>query len=261
MKKKIKLSKTSAMHYWKLAYRSALFLLSAYMYIRNKVNHTPSMFGRFENDRSLLTFLWFVFFTEMVLRFFPGDVESMGCRKQFGKNYIPTGAEIPVLQSNRVTLGIAAGWIGFNALFGILYIAGVFDWGIMVLLAMAYSVCDMICILFFCPFQTWWMKNKCCGSCRIYNWDYAMMFTPFIFVRNVYTWSILFVSLALLAHWEILIYRHPERFSESTNAALSCANCTEKLCHHKRQLQRFHKEYMAVIMEKIKEVQSFIEKK
>lgn len=62
---------------------------------------------------------------------------------------------------------------------------------------------------------------------RIYNWDFAMMFTPFIFVPNVYTWSLLGFALALLARWEITVQRHPERFSEKTNACLSCKNCPE----------------------------------
>ena len=107
----------------------------------------------------------------------------------------------------------------------------------MILLCLAYSVCDMICILFFCPFQTWFLKNKCCCTCRIYNWDYAMMFTPLFFVRKSYTWSLLVLSVALLARWEITFYKYPERFSEATNGYLGCRNCSEKLCAHKNQLK------------------------
>lgn len=124
------------------------------------------------------------------------------------------------------------------------------------LLSLAYSVCDMICILFFCPFQTWFMKNKCCGSCRIYNWDYAMMFTPLIFVKGWYTWSILILAIGLLLNWELLVVKHPERFSESTNAALSCANCTEKLCSHKKQLQRFLRENRESLGSRIEDVKN-----
>ena len=115
------------------------------------------------------------------------------------------------------------------------------------LIALAYSVCDMICILFFCPFQTWFMKNRCCATCRIYNWDFAMMFTPLLFVPHFYTWSLLGIALALLIEWEYLLHKYPERFSESTNQCLSCANCPEKLCHHKKQLQHFlrrNREYL-----------------
>lgn len=251
---KIKLSKTSAMHYWKLMYRSILFIVATVIYIVNKVNNNNTLFGRFEKDYIFLTVVWGIFVVEMCLRFFPSKVESMGCRKQFRKNYIPTGVGTSIIQTNKVTILIALGWIGLNAIFGVLYLKGVVDWGIMLLLSLAYSVCDMICILFFCPFQTWFLKNKCCGSCRIYNWDYAMMFTPLIFVKGWYTWSILILAIGLVANWELLVAMHPERFSETTNAALSCTNCTEKLCSHKKQLQKFLKENREMIMHHINEV-------
>ena len=137
-----------------------------------------------------------------------------------------------------LALVVALVWIGFNAIFGALYMAGIFDDGIMLLISCAYSVCDMICILFFCPFQSWFLKNKCCCTCRIYNWDYAMMFTPLFFVRKPYTWGLLDFSIALLIRWEVTFYRHPERFSDQTNDYLQCSNCTEKLCTHKKQLQK-----------------------
>ena len=38
-----------------------------------------------------------------------------------------------------------------------------------------------------------------------------------------------------------------ERFSESSNQYLACSACPEKLCHHKKQLQRFlrrNREYL-----------------
>ena len=64
----------------------------------------------------------------------------------------------------------------------------------------------------------------------------GMMFTPLIFIKNVYAWTLLGMSIILLARWEITFYIHPERFAESTNDYLKCANCTEKLCTHKKQL-------------------------
>ena len=70
-----------------------------------------------------------------------------------------------------------------------------------------------------------------------------MMFTPFAFIRSIYTWSLLAIALALLLCWEVTVHRHPERFTEQTNASLACANCQEKLCHHKKQLRRFLQTY------------------
>ena len=138
-------------------------------------------------------------------------------------------------------------WVALNGAMGALYLLKVIDWGILLLLSLAYGICDMVCILFFCPFQTWFMKNKCCGTCRIYNWDYAMMFTPLVFVPAGYTWSLFGLGLALLIEWEIIYARHPERFDEVSNGTLRCENCTEKLCHHKKQLQRFLKKYRHLI--------------
>ena len=159
--------------------------------------------------------------------------------------------EIPI-PDNNATLLIALIWIVFNGIFGALYMEGVLDDGIMILLCSAYSICDIICILFFCPFQTWFMKNKCCSTCRIYNWDYAMMFTPLFFVRRSYAWSLLALSVALLVRWEITFYLHPERFSEKTNDYLQCRNCSEKLCAHKKQLSSLWKQIEEYSSERIR---------
>ncbi|NLD88504.1 MAG: hypothetical protein GX633_09675, partial [Clostridiales bacterium] len=209
--------------------------------------HTGTLFGGYENKPIILGVIWLVFVIEMLLRFFPSRVESMGCRKQFAKNYIPTGKTQPLLQSNRVTILIALGWLAFNGIFGALYLMKIMDKGMMVLLSLAFSVCDLICILFFCPFQTWFMKNKCCVSCRIYNWDYAMMFTPLLFIGGLFAWSLLAIAVALLLHWEYAVYKYPERFTENTNDCLSCKNCPEKLCRHKKQLQKFLKKNRALL--------------
>lgn len=218
-----------------------LFLAAGITYVYNRIHHTGELFGGFERNSLLLSVIWIIFAVEMVLRFFPSSIESMGCQKQFAKNYRPTGREEVRLQSWKRTAAVFLAWVALNGIFGALYLAGIFDAGIMLLIALAYSVCDMICILFFCPFQTWFMKNRCCATCRIYNWDFAMMFTPLIFVRNGYAQTLVLISLALLIKWEVLLRLHPERFSENTNACLACAQCQEKLCHHKKQLQRFIK--------------------
>ena len=177
----------------------------------------------------------------MLLRFFPSKLESPGCQKQFAKNYKPIKDNQPVLQSWKRTLLVIVSWLSLNAIIGLLYYVDIIDKGILILISLAYGVCDMICILFFCPFQTWIMRNRCCTTCRIYNWDFAMMFTPLIFIPELYTWSLLGLSLLLLLRWEITLKFHPERFSDKTNQYIQCKNCTEKLCYHKKQLQGFLK--------------------
>lgn len=254
MKKKSKkrISVVSTWHYVRLVYRSVLFVLLLISYIRFRFYSEASIIESVEKMPTSIVVTWAVFFVEMVFRFFPSKYESPGCQKQFAKNYIKSGSTEIVIHDNNATMLVALIWVVFNGLFGALYMVGILDDGIMILLCSAYSICDIICILFFCPFQTWFMKNKCCSSCRIYNWDYAMMFTPLFFVRKTYTWSLLVLSVALMVRWEITFYLHPERFSEKTNDYLQCKNCTEKLCVHKKQLNSLWKQIEEYTTERIK---------
>lgn len=240
-----KLTVVSALHYFRLSYRLLLFIILLIVYIRDKLNHGGSLMDLMNSYPIVIMVIWIVFVVEMALRFIPSSIESPGSQKQFAKNYVKSGRTDIAIEDNNSAMLIALIWVMFNGIFGALYMAGILDDGIMILLCCAFSVCDVICILFFCPFQTWFMKNKCCCTCRMYNWDYAMMFTPLFFVQSVYTWSLLAFSLVLLMRWEITFFRYPERFSDKTNAYLHCANCSEKLCSHKKQLAGLWKDIAA----------------
>ena len=229
------------LHYIKLVYRSILFVAAFVVYVLNRIHNTGKAFSGWEDNHILLMCIWTVFLVEMILRCFPSKYESMGCQKQFARNYhsLLKEGETAKLNTAKTTFAVAAAWLTLNGIIGVLYFTGVIDAGVLLLISLAYSVCDIICILFFCPFQTWFMKNKCCGSCRIYNWDYAMMFTPLVFIKNAYTWTLLGLALLLLIKWEYTVHKYPERFTERSNKSLSCAMCQEKLCHHKVQLRTF----------------------
>ena len=252
MSNRKKISIVSMVHYGRLVYRSALFIMLVVSYIRFRLFSDASIIESVEKTPTIIYVIWAVFVIEMIMRFFPSKYESPGCQKQFARNYKKSGSTEVTIHDNNATIMVALIWIVFNGLFGALHMAGILDDGIMILLCSAYSICDIICILFFCPFQTWFLKNKCCSTCRIYNWDYAMMFTPLFFVQKSYTWSLLALSVALLIRWELTFYLHPERFSENTNEYLRCENCTEKLCAHKKQLKSLWKQVEEYTSEKIR---------
>ena len=249
---KKRISKVSTLHYIRLVYRSLLFIMLAISYVRFRFFNEAPLLERVEDLPAIIYVTWAVFVVEMIMRFFPSRFESPGCQKQFAQNYIKSGHTEISIPDNTATFLVALIWIVFNGIFGALHMMGILDDGIMILLCSAYSICDIICILFFCPFQTWFLKNKCCSTCRIYNWDYAMMFTPLFFVQKSYTWSLLALSVALLIRWEITFYLHPERFSEKTNDYLQCANCSEKLCSHKKQLASLWKQIEQYSSERIR---------
>ena len=190
--KRSKTSKITTYHYVKFVGRLLLCLAVICYYIVKKVDNTqidPLLDGIKSNKYLGATLLgiWVIFVIETLLRFFPSKLESIGCQKQFKRNYIPEEpTEKPIKQSGWRTFAVTVAWISLNAVFVTLYFTKVIDGGVLIILSLLYSVGDMVCILFFCPFQVLFMKNRCCVSCRIYNWDYPMMFTPIVFIKNAF---------------------------------------------------------------------------
>ena len=159
-----KLTIVSLLHYIRLVYRSVLFILLVIWYIRFRLGLGDGLTAEIEKYPGILILVWLVFVIEMIFRFFPSRYESPGCQKQFARNYIKSGNTDINIPENHATFLVALIWIIFNGIFVALHMAGIFDDEIMILLCSAYSICDIICILFFCPFQTWLLKNKCCSS-------------------------------------------------------------------------------------------------
>ena len=87
-KKKLKISVISQIHYCKLILRSLLLIAALAAYIVSHLNGSGSMFGGYDS-----VWIWIaalaIYAVEMVLRCFPSDYESMGCQKQFKKNFKP----------------------------------------------------------------------------------------------------------------------------------------------------------------------------
>jgi len=186
---------------------------------------------------------WLVLMIPMAQRLFPSRWESMGSQKPFAarcqsSGRIPSHEEIQ--KADRGAGWVALVWIGFNAIILILWKLLALPKVYLLCLVGFYGVCDIICILFLCPFQLIWMKNRCCTTCRIYNWDYLMMCTPLVVLPNFYSLTLLGMSSALVVIWEVAYRRHPERFFESSNESLRCANCQEHLCAYKRKLAGGH---------------------
>lgn len=233
------LSFTSAYHHWKLIMRSVFLVMVIVDHFICRAHGVDyfSMEGLHTSFFAMA--IWVLFMMEMILRLSPSKLESGGCQKQFQSMYRP-GQGKPIAgtaKSGRKLVALV--WVLLNLPFLILFKTGIIGQSWLMIIAMIYAVCDMICILYFCPFQTWIMKNRCCTNCYIYNWDYAMMFTPLLFVGSWYSLSLAGLSILVLLVWEYRLFRYPERFSAATNLSLSCSNCTEKLCKSKKQLQNF----------------------
>lgn len=195
-----------------------------------------------------INLLWAVFIVSFALQLSPDSRVSRGCLKQFPRYFRRIETIVDEFRFRvhltRLDLGatrVALLWIALNLIFAVLFLRGVIGVPSMVLLASFYYVCDLICIIFYCPFQHLVMKNKCCVTCRIFAWGTIMIATPLIFIPHFWSWSVVALALACTILWEVTYYRHPERFVEETNAFLACENCTDKMCVIKKH--ELHKKY------------------
>lgn len=128
-------------------------------------------------------------------------------------------------------------WIVVNALFAMVLLhLGALDEKTALLWSMAYFLSDMVCVVLWCPLQLVLMRNRCCTTCQIFNWDAIMVATPLAFVGGWFGGVLLALAAVVLVRWELAALRHPERFDERTNARLSCAQCQDKLCYLRRPL-------------------------
>lgn len=227
----------------RLVFRVAVFITAIQIYLQDKNSLNITNNSSLSDGIKPLHILWLVLAVEMAQKFFPQKITSMGCRKQFKSAYLPSqkrpGAlEIAALikAENAAAKKVFAVWFGGNAVVAVLYYARVLSESEMVLLSLFYSVCDLLGLLLFCPFQSFILKNRCCVTCRIFNWDSIMMLTPLIFVRNFFSWSLVLVALFLLIRWEVTYRRYPQRFLEESNENLQCRHCHEKICRIKRHV-------------------------
>ena len=252
MSTKVSKSKTECrthqivLHYLRLIIRAIFALIVAFFYGLAKIEGDPRLFGALSDLPVFFygMFAWFIF--EMIeFRILPTRLDSLGSRKQRKSHYQPSedGATPSRRELSHGLIAFTLIWGGGNLALGILHLLGILDAGVLFLVFLGYSICDSVCILFFCPIRRWFLKNRCCTSCRIYNWDYAMMCTPLFFLPHPLTYLVSAFALYILLDWEIAFFRHPERFSTACNNALLCKNCTERLCTHSKELAGYVKKY------------------
>ena len=160
----------------------------------------------------------------------------LGSQKLFKQRFKPIREKINyqalkeyAISTTKAAYKVFILWVILIGFLGVLYHFEVLTASHLFLVSVAFYVCDLICVLIWCPFRLI-MRNKCCTTCRIFNWDHMMMFTPMVFIDGFYSISLLAIALAVWILWEACILIYPERFWERSNAALQCSQCTDKLC-------------------------------
>ena len=231
------MSKTRKRYIWRLVGRILVFILGIIICIK-----APEEFEILEGDNffrgfSIFHLLWICWIIDMILQIIPIKNEvPLGSQKLFANRFRPIRDKINyealrkyVVSTTKAAYKVFIVWCALIAVIGFLYYNGIIDKMILFMISVFFYVCDLICVLIWCPFRLM-MKNRCCTTCRIFNWDHLMMFSPIIFVGGFYATSLVVLSILAWLVWELCVMMYPERFWEITNVALRCSECTDKLC-------------------------------
>ena len=212
---------------------------------RAPAQFVPFQKGAFLDRVTLLHILWTVWIADMLAQLVPSTkaVTALGSQKSFKKHFrallTPVSAQELRSKAREATVRayvVFVIWALLIAALGVLHAKKILSDLALLWISTLFYVCDLICVLFWCPFRHFIMKNRCCTTCRIFNWDHLMMFTPLMFVEGFFSRSLLLLSILVFLVWEWIAWRFPERFLECGNRALKCSECTDLLCIHAKKL-------------------------
>lgn len=237
MKRRSTMSKTRARYFLRLFGRIVILLIGVLTYIFDKEQFDVAKGWNFFHSLSLMHLLWGIWLWDMILQLMPVKAHiSIGSQKIFESLFRPIKEKINhqnlkkyIKDTTAAAYEVMVIWVALTVVLSLLHVTGIIDTGLMILISIFFYVCDLICVLIWCPFRLI-MKNKCCTTCRIFNWDHLMMFLPIVAVNSFYSWSLVVFSFIIWLIWELCVFIYPERFWENSNMALKCSECTDKLC-------------------------------
>ena len=193
--------------------------------------------NNFFREFSVLHILWLVWMGDMLEQIIPvGKKVPLGSQKLFANRFRPIldkwnyeNLRSYVISTTKAAYKVFLIWCALIAVIGFLYHGGIIGKIGLFVISVFFYVCDLICVLIWCPFRLL-MRTRCCTTCRIFNWDHLMMFSPLIFMGGFYAVSLVLTAVIAWLVWELCVMMYPERFWERSNAALRCSECTDKLC-------------------------------
>ena len=183
------MSETRKRYFCKLVGRCMVFALCAIACIRS-----PEIFGvlegwNFFREFSWLHVLWLLWMADMLPQLIPcPNRVPLGSTKLFALRFRP-GKITPdpealrsfIRKENRGAALVFGVWCALLAIIGFCWHRELFGRPVLFLICVFFYVCDLICVLIWCPFRLM-MGNRCCTTCRIFNWDHLMMFSPLFFL-------------------------------------------------------------------------------
>lgn len=231
------MSKTRKIYFARLVGRCIIFILCIWAWLVKPDIYFVLNGMNFFKILSPLHLLWAIWVMDMFLQIVPiKNKVPIGSQKLFANHFRPIRDKINhealrsyIVATTKAAYKVFILWCLLIVGIGLLYYWGIIDKIALFMISVLFYVCDLICVLIWCPFRLI-MKNRCCTTCRIFNWDHLMMFSPLIFTNGFFTSSLLIMSVIAWLVWELCVMMYPERFWDHSNAALQCSECTDKLC-------------------------------
>jgi len=231
------MSKQRKFAFFRLVIRILILIASILLLIFKPETYDIIIGFNFFKKFSIFHLLWLIWVVDMILQIVPiKNKLPLGSQKLFANRFKPIRDKINkeslkkyIKSTTKSAYKVFILWLMVVILIGTLYLIDIIDYKLVLLISIAFYVCDLICVLIWCPFRLI-MRNKCCTTCRIFNWDHLMMFSPLVFIKGFYTISLFIIAFIAWLIWELCVLIFPERFSEMTNVSLKCSECTDKLC-------------------------------
>jgi hypothetical protein len=254
-----KISPTRKKYIIKFIFRCIVFAFCAVIFFYDKDMFRVIDRGSFFSEFSFLHVLWAIWILDMLLQIIPirnavplGSQKHMKIRfvdikdivnkeAQKLKEKVNADAKLIKERANKEALKnyvvsttkaayrVFLIWVVMLTVLGVLYYTNVIGNAFLLMVTVCFYVGDLVCVLIWCPFRLI-VNTRCCTTCRIFNWDHLMMFTPILFIGSLYSTVLVLLSVAVWIVWEASVFFFPERFWEKTNYALRCSECTDKLC-------------------------------
>ena len=211
--------------------RSILFIILIILFIRDNNIILSILNYKIIFNIKIYHISWLYLVLEMIFLIIPYTNNHSYNGKLFAKHYIEVESynkeklDKYIEKCNKQARRVLIVWTLFNLFIYAIYKKYNLSKSYVFLVFMFYYWLDMFCVNIWCPFHKLFFKSKCCNECRIYNWDHVMLFTPLVFIKSFWTYSLFVLSLFAFFQWEYMIKVHPERFSPVSNKKLQCKYC------------------------------------
>ena len=231
------MSETRKRYCFRLAARSVIFAACCLLYLLKPEEFIVLEGWNFFREFSWLHLLWLVWAVDTIQQIVPIKQKlPLDSMKLFRSRFRPIRDRVNyealhsyIIATTKSAYKVFLIWCAGLAVIGLLYYGGLLGRAELFLISVCFYVCDLICVLIWCPLRLL-MRTRCCTTCRIFNWDHLMMFSPMIFLGGFYAVSLIVLAFLAWLVWELCIMMYPERFWDKSNASLKCSECTDKLC-------------------------------